>query len=451
MGVTGDKWRQDRCESASPLTSNTKRRRVKMLRALVAAFAIFTVLYGQALEAKPIVIGAATDTEILDGFATVRGLGLAIEEINAAGGVNVAGKKMPFKLEVMDTRDCDAGVPVSEALLVVEKVILDKGADFIIGPSRSEAALASLALISRYKKIYLSTCGCLSPKFSATIAENYEKYKYAFRITGESANMVTEAIDLLSGVNAKYGLNRMFVIVQDVAFARAGADIVSKKLKAKGWEILGNERYPSGSTDFSAALLKAKDEKAQILFIMGDMPELSILINQWNDLKIPALPFGSYMGPAMEPKFWEVTKGKAAYTVVNVVNAGNAPSNATPWTMKFYNAYQKKYGNEPEGYGTASGYMAPYILKDAVERAGSLDADGVVAALEKTDMEGVYGRVKFDPKSHQIIPNLDPDQGAVGTTFQWQDGKRVVVYPPKIAMDKIKFPQWMIDSWKIKE
>ena len=47
--------------------------------------------------------------------------------------------------------------------------------------------------------------------------------------------------------------------------------------------------------------------------------------------------------------------------------------------------------------------------------------------------------------------HLDPDQGAVGTTFQWQDGKRVVVYPPKIAMGKIKFPQWMIDYWKIKE
>jgi branched-chain amino acid transport system substrate-binding protein len=334
--------------------------------------------------------------------------------------------------------------------LVVEKVILDKGADFIIGPSRSEAALAALSLVSRYKKIYLSTCGGLSPKFHATIAENYDKYKYAFRITGESGYMVQEAVDMLSGINAKYGLNRMFIIVQDVAFARAGGDLVAEKLKAKGWEILGSQRYPSGSTDFSAALLKAKDTKAQILFIMGDMPELSILVNQWNDLKIPALPFGDYMGPAMEPKFWEVTKGRAAYTVVNLVNAGNAPSNATPWTMKFYKAYQKKYGSEPEGYGTASGYMAPYLLKDAIERTGSLDPDRLVEALEKTSMMGVYGRIKFDPKSHQIIPSLDPEQGAVGTIFQWQDGKRVVVYPSKIAMGELKFPPWMMDYWKIK-
>ena len=235
-----------------------------------------------------------------------------------------------------------------------------------------------------------------------------------------------------------------------MAFAKAGADIVSEKLKAKGWEVLGNQRYPTGATDFSSGLLKAKNAGAQILFVMGDMPEISIFVNQWNDLKIPALPIG-YMGPAEQPKFWDATKGRAAYTVTNLVNAGNAPSNATPWTMRFYKAYQTKYGAEPEGYGTASGYMAPYILKDAIERAGSLDPDQIVQALEKTDMTGVYGRIKFDPKSHQIIPSVDPAQGAVGTIFQWQNGKRVVVYPPKIATGSLEFPPWMVEYWKMKK
>ena len=402
-------------------------------------------------DAKPIVIGVAIDTQILDGFATIRGINLAVEEINAAGGINVKGEKRLFKVEIMDTRDCEPGVPVSEALLVVEKTILDKGADFIIGPNRSEAALASLGLVSNYKKIQLLTSGALSPKFHETIAENYNKYKYAFRITGESRFMVQEAMDLLGDLNGKYGINRMFVLVQDVAFARAGGEIVSENLKKKGWEILGYERYPTGTSDFSAGLLKSKDARAQILFVMGDMAEFSILINQWNDMKIPALPFGNYLGPAMEPKFWQVTKGRAAYTIVNLVNAGNAPSNATPWTMKFCKAYEKEYGTEPEGYGTSSGYMGPYIIKDALERAGTLDPDALVTAMEKTNLVGVYGRVRFDPKSHQIIPNLDPEEGAVGTIFQWQDGKRVVVYPPKIAMGEIKFPQWMTDYWKIKK
>ena len=87
--------------------------------------------------------------------------------------------------------------------------------------------------------------------------------------------------------------------------------------------------------------------------------------------------------------------------------------------------------------------MAVYVLKDAIERAGSLDSDAVVAALEKTELMGVYGRIKFNPKNHQVIPSTNPKEGVVGTIFQWQAGKRIVVFPPKIAMGEVKLPPWM--------
>jgi branched-chain amino acid transport system substrate-binding protein len=94
---------------------------------------------------KPIVIGAPLSTAFLYGWDAERGIKLAIDEINAAGGVNVGGVKRPFKVEVIDTRDLEPGVPVSEALLGVEKLILEKKADFIIGgPVRSEAAIAAM-------------------------------------------------------------------------------------------------------------------------------------------------------------------------------------------------------------------------------------------------------------------------------------------------------------------
>jgi branched-chain amino acid transport system substrate-binding protein len=93
--------------------------------------------------------------------------------------------------------------------------------------------------------------------------------------------------------------------------------------------------------------------------------------------------------------------------------------------------------------GTSSSYMAVYVLKDAIQRAGSLDSNKIVDALEKTDIMGVYGRVRFDPKSHQILPSTDPKEGAVGSILQWQDGKRVVVYPKSIATGEILLPPWM--------
>jgi branched-chain amino acid transport system substrate-binding protein len=393
---------------------------------------------------KPIVIGCPLATSFLYGWDAERGVTLAVEEINAAGGVKIAGEKRPFKIEVIDTRDLEPGVPVSEALLAVEKLILDKKADFIIGgPVRSEAALAAMPLLSKYKKVSILTTGVLTPKYNALVAEQYDKYKYCFRIHGEAKNLVGEIFANFTELKEKYGFNNLFIIAQDVSHARGAANIVKAIAEKKGWNVTGLEIYPTGATDFSIGLLKAKESKTEIINIWMDMPESAILLKQWYDMKIPALPFGSTLAAAEQPGFWKATDGKGEYTLCNVVNAGNAPSNATPWTMKFYDAYTKRWGIEPEGLGTSSSYMAVYVLKDAIERANSLDSDKVVAALEKTDIMGVYGRLRFDPKGHQVIPATDPKEGAVGSILQWQDGKRVVVYPKSIATGEILLPPWM--------
>lgn len=403
--------------------------------------------FGREVRAaeKPIVIGAPLATAFLYGWDAERAIKLAVEEINAKGGVNVGGVKRPFKVEVIDTRDLEPGVPTSDALLVVEKLILEKNADFIVGgPVRSEAALAAMDLLSKYKKVSILTTGVLTPAYHKRVEAEYEKFKYCFRISGEVGWMVTgEFLPCLMDIKAKYGLNKLFIMIQDVAHARGGGDLVAKLASEKGWEVLGKEIYPTGTTDYSVGLMKAKKENAQVILIWMDMPESSILLKQWYDMKVPALPFGTIISAAEEPGFWKATEGKGEYALASVVNAGNSPSKATPWTMKFVEAYTKKWKVEPEGYGTSSSYMAVYVLKDAIERAGSLDPNAIIAALEKTDMMGVYGKIKFNPKNHQVIPSVDPNEGAVGTIFQWQAGKRVVVFPPKIAMGEIKLPPWM--------
>jgi branched-chain amino acid transport system substrate-binding protein len=394
---------------------------------------------------KPIVIGAPLATAFLYGWDAERAIKLAVEEINAKGGVAVGKEKRPFKVEVMDTRDLEPGVPTSDALLVVEKLILEKNADFIVGgPVRSEAALAAMDLLSKYKKVSILTTGALTPAYHKRVEAEYDKFKYCFRISGEVAWMVVgEFIPCLMNIKTKYNFNKLFIMIQDVAHARAGGDLVSKLATEKGWEVLGKEVYPTGTTDFSVGLLKAKKENAQVILIWMDMPETSILLKQWYDMKVPAIPYGTIISAAEEPGFWKATEGKGEFCMASVVNAGNAPSKATPWTMKFVEAYQKKWKVEPEGYGTSSSYMAVYTLKDAIERAGTLDSNAVVAALEKTDLMGVYGRIKFNPKNHQVIPSVDPNEGAVGTIFQWQKGKRIVVFPPKIAVGEVQLPPWM--------
>lgn len=337
-----------------------------------------TVFALSASAADPIVLGCPLSTAFLYGWDAKRAIRLAVEEINAQGGVDVGGEKRPLEVEVIDTRDLEPGLPVSEALLALEKLILEKKVDFIVGGTvRSEAALAAMSLLSKYKKISILSTGALTPKYHAMVAENYDKFKYCFRISGEAKWMVTgEIIPCLEQIGKNYDLNRLFIMVQDVAHGRVGGELIAKIMAGKGWTVIGEPAiYPTGTTDYSMGLIKAKKENAQVILIWMDMPETSILLKQWHDMKVPALPFGSIIAAAEQPGFWEATEGKGEYCLANVVNAGNAPSQTTPWTEKFVKAYEKKWGIEPEGYGISSSYMAVYTIKDAVERAGSLTAN----------------------------------------------------------------------------
>jgi branched-chain amino acid transport system substrate-binding protein len=421
---------------------------MKTGRAVISASLLVTLMCFAAAKssvaADPIIIGSPLSTSYLYGWDAERGIKLAVEEINAEGGVQVGDETRPLKVEVIDTRDLEPGVPVSDALLAVEKLILDKKADFILGgPVRSEAALAAMPLLSKYKKVSILSTGVLTPKYHALVEEQYDKYKYCFRIHGDALILVDEIFDNFTELRADYGFSSLFIIAQDVSHARDAAKFMQRVATENGWNVTGMEVYPTGAADFSMGLLKARRTGAEIINIWMDMPESAILLRQWYEMKIPALPFGSTLAAAEQPGFWKATEGKGEYTLTNVVNAGNAPSEATPWTMKFYNAYTERWGVEPEGLGTSSSYMAVYVLRDAIERANSLDSDAVVTALEKTDIMGVYGRLRFDPRSHQVIRSNNPEEGAVGSILQWQDGKRVVVYPESIATGDIELPPWM--------
>lgn len=391
---------------------------------------------------KPIVIGAPLATAFLYGWDAERGIKLAIDEINAAGGVNVAGKKRLFKAEIIDTRDLEPAVPVADALLAMEKLILDKDADFIVGgPVRSEASLAAMDLLRKHKKVSILTTGALTPDYSKRVAENYDKYKYCFRNSSHVPVMMGDFMAILNDLQKDHKFNKAYIMVQDVAHARAGGEYMQKALKAKNWET-ELKIYPTGTTDYSVGLIDSGKKGAQVLFLWMDMPESAALLQQWSNMKLKSLPMG-FMNAAEQPGFWKATGGKGEYMIVNLVNGGNAPANITPWTMKFVDAYKKKWGLEPEGYGTSSSYMAVYQLKDAIERAKTTDSDAVVAALESQDLMGVYGRMRFDKKTHQIIPSWDPKEGAVTGIIQWQAGKRVQIFPPKVADGKILFPPWM--------
>jgi len=411
---------------------------------LALAVLIVGVDCARVESAEPIVIGAPIPRASTYGQNCERSMILAMEEINARGGIRVGGQNRPIKLEIVDTRDQEPGVPTSEVLLAMEKLILDKRVKILAGgPCMSEVCLAALDLYPKYKVLGLVSVGCWTPGWHKKSAKNIEHYKYSFKPSGHVIYWVKDIVRLLHHIKEKHGFNKMYVTIAEAAHCKASAAAVEKLAVADGWTVVGKEVHPLATTDFSMMLRAVRKSGAQVLFIWDHTPESLALIKQWHDYKVPAAAIG-FVGPTDDPAMWEQTRGKVAYLVEWGGEGGTLPGQEiTPLTKPFFNAFKKRWGVEPRGTGNVPSYTVLYLIKDAIERAGTLDVDALITAIEQTDMITAGGRLRFDKASHQAIYGDDPKETLVGQQLQWQDGKRVCIWPPKIAVGEYKLPPWM--------
>lgn len=395
-----------------------------------------------AYGAEPIVIGVPTSLGFVEGKECLAVVQMAVDEINANGGVKVGAESRPFKVESIDIRDAAPGVPVPEALLGLEKIILEKKPTaLLIGFFRSEALLAGMDILAKYKVPMLGTIA-MTPASEEKIKKEPDKYKYVFRTCLNAKYLVKYLVGIMAFANKEFGFNKVYIMNQDVAWARATADLMTKIYFDKtGWTVVGHEAYPTGASDFSSGLMKVRAGGAQVILPIFDMPQSGILVKQWNAMKVPALLAG-FISPLAGPGAWKTFDQKVGGAINCNFELGSAiASQKVPKSVDFYYAYEKKYGKPMEaGHGPAPTYESVYILKEAIERAGSLDPDAIVAQIEKTDRMGVMGRIKFDD-GHQAIFDMDPNQAATACVFQWSEqGDRINVFPEALADGKIKLP-----------
>jgi branched-chain amino acid transport system substrate-binding protein len=417
--------------------------RQRCWKLLAVSLATFLLIPLAGWAADSITIGVPTSTGFLEGKECLKAVQMAAEEINAKGGVSVGNTKLPFKVESLDIRDAAPGVPVPEALLGVEKIILEKKPSaLLIGPFRSEALMASMDIIAKYKVPLLGTIA-MSPASEAKVKAEPDKYKYIFRPCLNAKFLVKYLAGTMGYINKEFGFNRVVIMNQDVAWARATADIMKKVFFDKaGWEVVDEQSYPTGTTDFSSALMKVRAKKAQVILPIFDMPQSGILVKQWNAMKVPALLAG-FISPLAGPGAWDTFDQKIAGAINCNFEMGSAISSAkVPKSVAFEEAYLKRWGDPLQaGHGPAPSYESVYILAEAIQRAGSLDADAITAELQKTDRNGVMGRIVFD-EGHQVVYDMDPATAAVAAVFQWKaDGSRTIVFPTALADGKIQLPE----------
>ncbi|TDA67522.1 MAG: amino acid ABC transporter substrate-binding protein [Clostridia bacterium] len=395
--------------------------------------------------AEPIVFGAPVGLGSQEGRNSLQAVELAVEEINARGGISVGGTKRPIKLVSIDDRGAEPGIPVHDSLAAVEKLIVENKPNAIVaGIFRSEVLLAGMDLIAKYKIPFITTMP-MTPQFEKKLQTDREKYKYLFRASVNSLHHAGYILKGLEFIGKEFGFNKIYIMHEDLLWATAASDAIEKWAKDNGWEVVGRDAYPSGSSDFSSSLTKAKSGQAQVIAVTFDMPQTGILIKQVKTMQIPAVTIG-YVSPATAENAWDVF-GEDIEGLINLVpEIGPIPIQAVPKSVEFNKNFGIKYGEEARrkmvGHSPGPSYDSVYIMADAIERAGSLDPDAIVTALEQTDMEGVVGRIKFN-EDHQVPYGFDPKETAIGALFQWQSGKRVPVFPEAISEGKIALPSYM--------
>ena len=400
----------------------------------------------QLKPGDPIVLGVPTALGSIEGRDGWMAIQMAVEEINAKGGVQVGAAKHLLKAYSIDTREHEPGIPVHDALTAAEKLILErKPHAIVLGNFRSEVLLSSMDLMSKYKLPYVC-CIAMTPIFQKKIVDEYDKYKYCFRNCINAPYLAMYLGGVMGFINKEFGFKKAYLITQDVLWAKGTGGGLEKWFKENGWEVAAFDTYATGASDFSPSMIKARAQQAKVIVPIFDMPQSGILLKQARAMQIPALLAG-FISPVTTENAWQVFEGEVDGMINMIYEVGPIPVKAVPKSVAFNENYGKRWGEkvrtELSGHGPGPSYDSVYVMADAIERAKTVEPDAVVKALEQTDMMGAIGRIRFG-KDHQAVYGFDPKETALGIGFQWvKPGKRVVVYPGGVAEAKIQLPPYM--------
>jgi branched-chain amino acid transport system substrate-binding protein len=366
---------------------------------------------------------------------------LAVEEINRAGGIRVGGEAVRLRIEVVDLQDSDPQVSVETALARLE-TFLDTHHPvraLVVGPFRSEVLLPAMDVIAKRRIPMIGTIA-MTPAMESKVMKD-PAYRHVFRTGLNTRYLVDALIASMRFLNQRYQVERVFIMIQDVAWARSTASLMIKLyFERAGWKIAGIQHYGYETNDFSAGLAEATRKGAQVILPIFDTPHSGQLVIQWKANQTPSLLCG-FISPMMGPGAWNHFDGQISGALNIIFELGNIPSRQFSPATRFYNAFHRRYGRQIEaGHGPAPAYEAVHLLAQAIEATGSLDPDRIALALEKSDRLGAMGLMRFN-KGHQVIFGTTPQEAAVACLIQWRDpGRRVIVYPPALAEGEIQLP-----------
>lgn len=406
-------------------------------------------------------IGVIGPMQFVQGKGHWNGAVMAMEAINAAGGVKVGDKTMKIELVQADSNEF---LSVTDATNAMELLMTRHRVDFVVGGFRSEAVLAMQDIAMEYKKIFMGV-GAAHPELCTRVVQDYDTYKYWFRVSPFNSSDLARIsfLHLMAvGQTMKQQLNiptlKVAVVAEKAMWADPMVAAAEGVIQKFGMEVAGVWRPSPVATDVTAELSAIQRAGANIIFTIFSSSVGIPFARQAGELKIPAMQVGINV-EAQKDGFWEATQGHGNYVITQHTYARNVEQ--TDKTAPFVNAYVERFGETPTY--TADTYGAiRYLIVPAIEKAGSLNADKLVEIIRDMEAKSTTGVIKFaKDQEGRYTHDLTWAPGyAVGLGTQWQDGQMEGVWPnrwkaspeaPEITFKgivDIKIPPWVVEAYK---
>src|SRR5712691_2052493 len=397
---------------------------LKTAGAVAALGAVPSIGRAQAKEVKVGYILPVTGPLAFEAQLSLNGLQLAVDEINNAGGIKALGGA---KLALLpgDTQN-KVELGNSEA-----SRLIDQGAVAIIGPFSSLVAFSVRQVTEKNKTPFL---------LLAAVADNLTEggLKYTFRMQPNGKGMATLTVSNMFEMakNANVPIKRVAMMHEEGNFGTTMGNHVEAFSRTMGYELVQRIPYNLRSPDFTSELSKIKAARPDLLIVSGYYGDSKLIAETAAKLKIGVsalvgLANAAYSNPKFIAENRELTE--------HLFDGNYWHNPQSPRDTAVFDAYQKKFGSTMSNH-SVQGYEVMFVLRDALERAGSMDRDKLREAIAKTNLADqilTQESIRFDESGEDIY--------ATPALIQVQNGKPVVVGPAKYAEAKPVFP---VPKWK---
>ena len=356
------------------------------------------------------------------GQAQLRGYRLCVRDANTQGGV--LGRAIELLVED-DRSDPATAARIYERFLGRDRV------EAILGPYSSLITDAVADLAEHHRMPMVAAGAAATPIFRKGRA-------YMFMVHSPGEAYLEGLIDMA----ARRGLESVAIVHEDTVFPRTIAGGTRALAEARGLRVVLVERYAPGTTDFSAVLAKVRAADPDVLAAATYFDDAVALSRQIQTHAVGPRMFGVTVGGDL-PGFYQRLGRTAEFVygatqwepeLVAPVRAGSLIPVARryPGAGEFVEAYRKEFPGADLSYHAAAGYAGCRVLLEAIRRAGSLDGAKIRDAILGMQLNTVFGGFKVDADGVQVAHRM--------LTFQWQDGRKVIVWPDELAVGLPRFP-----------